>query len=253
MNFKKIVKYFEQGNVCVCGPRGTGKDMILSNVVVRRKKPYVSNVDYGGFYSPLDFEKINLGENDYRNFISGKLNHYEFPYARGSDIYISDVGVYLPAQYCNELNRDYKYLPGYFQLCRQVSHNNIHTNTQSLSRMWDKLREQAADVYIRCRRCIYIPIFNVVFQQITIYDKYESCLARVKPCRISGFSLNPVARAQADTYRDNFFNTHGSVKNRILIYRNRSKYDTFHFEKLLKEAPEREKDNLQTQKKSSRF
>ena len=242
MRFKKIVKMFEDGNVCITGLRGTGKDLLMSNVVVRRKEPYVSNIDYGGFFAPLDFDKINLGENDYRNFMSGNIYHYEFPYARGSDVYISDVGVYLPSQHCNELNRDYKYLPAYLALCRQVSHNNTHINVQNLNRAWDKVREQS-DIYIRCRRCIYIPIIHLVFQQITIYDKYESCVNRIAPCRVTSPILNPQGRATVDTYRDNFFNTHGSVKNRILIYRNRSKYDTYHFEKLLKEAKNVKKTN----------
>ena len=240
MRFKKIIRMFENGNVCITGLRGTGKDLLMSNVVVRRKDPYVSNIDYGGFFAPLDFDKISLGENTYQEFISGKVFHYEFPYARGSDIYISDVGVYLPSQYCNELNRDYKYLPSYMALSRQVSHNNFHINVQNLNRAWDKIREQS-DIYIRCRKCFYIPFVNIVLQLITVYDKYESCVNRVSPCRISGFSLNPVARSQAQTYIDNFFNTHGSVKNRILIYRNKSKYDTYHFEKLLKEAKNEKK------------
>lgn len=235
MRFKKIVKLFEDGNVCVTGLRGTGKDLLTANVVVRRKQPYVSNIDYGGYYAPFDTSKINLGENTYRNFISGDVHHYEFPYSRGSDIYISDVGVYFPSQYCNELNRDFKFLPGYLALCRQVSHNNVHINVQNLNRAWDKIREQS-DTYIRCRRCVYIPFIKVVIQLITIYDKYESCVNRVQPCRVSIPFFNPAGRAQVDVYRDNFFNTHGSVKNRILIYRNKSNYDTYYFEKLLKDG-----------------
>ena len=235
MNFKKIVRLFEDGNVCVTGLRGTGKDLLTANVVVRRNKPYVSNMDYGGYYAPLDIQKINLGENTYREFISGKLKHYEFPYARGSDIYISDVGIYFPSQYCNELNKEFKYLPGYMALSRQVSHNNFHINVQNLNRAWDKIREQS-DIYIRCRRCIYIPIVNWVLQFITIYDKYDSCVNRVAPCRVSSPLFNKQGKAQVDTYRDNFYNTHGSVKNRILFYRNKSSYDTYYFEKLLKEG-----------------
>lgn len=240
MRFKKIVRMFKNGNVCITGLRGTGKDLLMSNVVARRKDPYVSNIDYGGFYSPLDFDKISLGENTYKDFISGNVSFYEFPYARGSDIYISDVGVYLPSQYCNELNRDYKYLPAYMALSRQVSHNNFHINVQNLNRAWDKIREQS-DMYIRCRWCLYIPYVKIVIQLITIYDKYESCVNRVKPCRVSGFSLNPVARSQAQTYIDNYRNQHGSVNNRILIYRNKSNYNTFYFEKLLKEGVKHEK------------
>lgn len=40
MSLRKIIKLFDKGNVMVCGLRGDGKDMLMSNVVQRRKKPY---------------------------------------------------------------------------------------------------------------------------------------------------------------------------------------------------------------------
>ena len=46
MLFQKIRKLFKKGSVCVTGLRGTGKDLLMSNVVVRNKKPYISNIDY---------------------------------------------------------------------------------------------------------------------------------------------------------------------------------------------------------------
>lgn len=46
MRLKKIIKMFEKGNVCVCGLKGSGKDMLFANVVNRRMKPYVSNTEY---------------------------------------------------------------------------------------------------------------------------------------------------------------------------------------------------------------
>lgn len=48
MNFKKLIRLFEDGNVCVCGLRGRGKDLLMSNVAVRRGLDYISNIDYGG-------------------------------------------------------------------------------------------------------------------------------------------------------------------------------------------------------------
>ena len=232
MRFKKIIRMFENGNVCITGLRGTGKDLLMSNVVVRRKDPYVSNIDYGGFFAPLDFDKISLGENTYQEFISGNVFHYEFPYARGSDIYISDVGVYLPSQYCNELNRDYKYLPAYMALSRQVSHNNFHINVQNLNRAWDKIREQS-DIYILCRKCFYFKGF--VLQFITIYDKYQSAVDRQKPLRLpmplfSNKETRMLRRIQLAQYEA----AHGTIDNRILLYRNRSSYNTRQFNEILK-------------------
>ena len=59
MRLKKIIKLFENGSVAVCGLRGSGKDLLTANVVVRRKKPYVSNIDYGGMYMPFNYKLID--------------------------------------------------------------------------------------------------------------------------------------------------------------------------------------------------
>lgn len=228
---KKVIKYFENGNVCVFGLRGKGKDLLMSNVIARRNKDYVSNIDYGGKFHLLDFEKIDCGKNDYKNFVKGKINKYVFPYPMGSDIYISDCGIYLPSQYCNELNRDYKYLCTYQALSRQVSHNNVHFNAQNLNRVWDKIREQS-EVYLRCEKCFYL--WGLVIQKITYYDKYESACNRVKPCRIKVplFAKKDI-KQNALMYVDNFYNQHGEVKSFWVIYFNKSNYDTYYFEKLL--------------------
>lgn len=233
MRFKKIIKMFENGNVSVCGLRGTGKDMLTANVIARRKKPYISNIDYnckGCEYQPLDFNKLDCGGNTYKNLIKGDVKYYKFPYIEGSDIYLSDAGIYLPSQYCGELDRDYKHLPMYSALSRQLSHNNLHTNSQALERVWNKFREQS-DQYIRCRGCVVL--FGFVIQTVTIYDKYQSCLDRVEPCRVKmPLFKSKETKAQIDMYLDKYRNTYGDIKTRVLIYRNKSNYDTYYFEKL---------------------
>lgn len=231
MRFKKIINLFKNGNVCVCGLRGTGKDLLFGNVIARRKKPYISNLNYGYEYVKLILNDLNIN-NNYNNFINDNINIYSYKYDIKNDIYISDAGIYLPSQYCNELNKYYQGLITFQALSRQVAQCNIHFNAQNLNRVWDKVREQS-DIYIRCRKCFYI--FGLVIQFITIYDKYESCLARVSPCRISvPITSDKEAKMSAKLYLDNFYNIHGSVKNRILIYFNKSKHDTLQFGKLLR-------------------
>lgn len=233
MRFKRIIRMFKNGNVCVFGLRGCGKDVLMGNVIARRKQEYVSNLDYtnGEFYNKLDFEKLDMGKNTYKNLMNGNVNYYKYPYPMGSDVYVSDGGCYLPAQYCNELNKQFPYLPLYYALSRQVSHNNMHCNVQHLGRLWDKIREQC-DQYIRCRKCIFLP-FGYVLQLITIYDKYQSALDRVKPCRIrTPLMAKREVKLQADMYRDKFYNTYGEVKNHILFFKHKSDHDTYYFEKL---------------------
>ncbi len=230
MRFKRIIKYFKQGNVCVTGLRGTGKDLLMGNVIARRKKNYISNLNYGGDYTPLILSELDI-KNKYSNFITNQVNPYFYPYLLGSDIYISDCGVYLPSQYNNLLNRDLEGLISFQALSRQIAQCNVHINAQNLNRVWDKLREQS-DIYIRCVRCIYI--FGFVIQSIVIYDKYESCVNRVEPCCIHvPLFANKLVKQNARLHIDSYHNSHGSVRRALLIYKNKSKHDTLYFGHLL--------------------
>lgn len=235
MKLKKIIKYFEQGNVCVVGLRGTGKDMIMGNVIERRKAPYISNTDYkcdNSTYNRFELEKLDCGKNTYVNFLDDDLKKYEFPYKLGTDIYIADGGIYFPSQYCNELNRKYPYFPVFMALSRHVGNNNVHFNVQNLNRVWDKIREQS-DTYIMCRRCIVL-FGKIVIQQVRIYEKYQSCVDRVPPFRMKKPLFNKEARAQIDIAKQKYDCNYGEVKSGLLVYINKTDYDTHIFRKGLK-------------------
>jgi len=232
-NFKFVRRLFEDHSVSVTGMKGTGKDLIFGNVIYWRKKAYVSNMDYGGKYFYLDYDKLDCGGNTYENFVSGDINFYTWEYPVACDVYISDAGIYFPAQYNAELNRKYKQVPTFMALSRQIAKVKVHTNQQNLSRVWDKIREHS-DMYINCNKCFYF--LGLVFQVVTIYDKAESCQNRVNPCRVSVPLFNAQAKMQARTYRDNFFNTHGTVKRKILFYVNHSKHDSYRFGNLMRQG-----------------
>lgn len=238
-NFRACIRDFKRGSVCVTGMRGSGKDMLMSNIVSHRKEPYVSNIEYvykhnDYCYYPFEYDKINLN-NTYDNFINGNINKYVFPYPDGTDIYISDLGVYFPSQYCNELNKKYSSLPTFGALSRHLGLSNLHLNVQNLNRAFDKLRE-LSDTYYYCREC-KVFFGKLVFQKITVYDKASSCIERVKPCRITVplFAKKEV-KENARMYREKFYNQYGLVKSRTMFYINRSKYDTRVFKKMLEEG-----------------
>lgn len=238
MSFRKIRKLFKRGNVCVTGLRGTGKDMLFANVVVRDKRPYISNVDYccKSVYIPLDFKKLDV-KNNYKNLVSSNVVPYEYPYPEDCDIYLSDAGVYFPSQYCNELNKEYSNMPVFQALSRQLGECNFHVNVQNLNRCWDKIREQS-DIYIRCESC---RVFHgIVFQVVYVYDNYQSCVDRVLPYVHIRAPLmaKPEVRAQFSARDEEqkrlFIQNYGEVKKHILIYRNKSRYDTRLFKSILK-------------------
>lgn len=231
MRFKRIINIFKDGNVSIFGLRGRGKDLLMSNVVVRRKKPYVSNVDYGGAFIDFNYEDISVGGNTYENFIKGDLKRYVWPYPDGTDIYISDAGVYFPSQYCGDLNKRYGQMAVFQALSRHVGKCNFHFNSQALNRVWDKIREQS-DHYILCRRCFYL--FGLVIQFVTIYDKYESAQEKQRPLKLPlPLFASKEMKLQREIQYAQFEAQHGRVTNGILLYRNKSKYDTRRFKALL--------------------
>mgnify|MGYP003292517534 CR=1 FL=1 len=130
------------------------------------------------------------------------------------------------------LNRDFEGLTSFQALSRQIGQCNFHINVQNLNRLWDKVREQS-DTYIRCNKCIVL-FGKWVIQVITIYDKYQSCLDRIAPCRVH----LPLMASREDKdkvrmYLDDWKNKNGSVQRRLLIYKNKSSHNTLYFGDLL--------------------
>ena len=248
-NFKVVRKLFRSGNVSVSGLRGRGKDMLIANVIARDPRPYISNVDYHvkAHYFPLDMSMFDV-KNNYRNFISGNVRYFKYQYPENADVYLSDTGIYFPAQYNGELNKEYKQFPVFMALSRQIGRCNFHTNTQALNRPWDKIREQC-DQYIVCNSCHYsgnVRFFalsrffsRIVVQRITTYTNFDAALAGVRPYEHikAPFSISSKVRAEYKA-RDRaafrqFKEDHGEVRSRLLIYVNKSNYDTRIFKKIL--------------------
>lgn len=229
---RKIVKLFENGSVCVVGLRGRGKDMLFGNVIARRKIPYVSNTNYGGKHIPFVPSAYNCGGNTYRNFISGVIKPYQFPHPDGTDIYVADCGVYFPSQYCNELNRDYAYLATYSALSRHLGQSSMHVNCQNLNRVYDKLREMS-DTYLLCNWCKVFFKGRLVLQKITIYDKYQSCVDRVPMFWLRRPLLDANRLQLWQIQKQNYEITHGKIKSRILLYRNKAEYNTRVFKEMM--------------------
>ncbi len=231
MGIRKIVRLFEDGNVCVSGLRGRGKDMLMANVVCRRKAAYVSNMDYGGIHHEFEPRNFDCGGNTYKSFISGDIRPYVYPYEDGVDIYISDAGIYFPSQYCSELNRDYGYFSTFMALSRHLGDCNVHFNVQNLNRCWDKIREQS-DIYINCNRCIVL-FGKLVIQVVTLYELYDSAVKRVPPFRLSKPWLSPARRFTWECQKQSYDVSYGSIRRKLLIYLNRSNYNTRRFKEVL--------------------
>lgn len=239
MGLKYVINQFKKGNVIVTGLRGDGKDMLFANVIARRKSIYISNLDYHCQRSPfirLNLDRLNV-KNDYSNFIENNVVAYDYPYPENCDIYISDAGVYFPSQNERELCKQFPQMPIFQALSRHIGNCNFHCNVQNLNRLWDKIREQS-DIYIRCVSCRVL-FGKWVFQRVIVYDKYESCLNRVEPYIHIKAPLLSHGNSRAEYLSKDelalreFKERNGLVKGQILIYKNKSQYDTRFFKKLL--------------------
>lgn len=230
---KRIIKLFERGNVCVVGLRGCGKDMLMSNVVIRRKKPYISNIDYGGQFIPLTPDTMALGGNTFVNFKNGDIIPYEWQYPDGTDVYISDIGVYYPSQEQPYLDKHEKSLPLFMALSRQIGLSQVHTNCQNLLRCYTKIREQS-DIYLKTNWC-KVFFGKIVIQSVTLYEKEQSCADRVPRCPYSAPLFCPRSERELWNMKKlDYRVTYGDIKNYLLIYINKSSYDTRIFKKILK-------------------
>lgn len=236
MGLKYIISLFENHSISVFGEKGSGKDVLFGNVIARRKLPYISNCSYGYDFIPYSYRDIIL-PCTHRQLVEGNVGYYEWAHPLGADIYLSDCGVYFPSYADNELNKSYPSIPIFMSLSRHLAENAVHVNSQSVSRVWLKMREQNTR-YILCEGVNkFLMKLGIVYMHCIVYDKYESACAKVKPCRVHvPLSLNPEAKVQAEIYRDNFYNQHGSVERHTILCLNRSKHDTHFFRKLFKEG-----------------
>lgn len=239
MGIGYVVRMFNKYSVLVAGMRGRGKDMLFANVIARRNKPYISNTDYGGQFIPFDYKKLDVGQNTYDDFITGNVKYYHYPYEDGTDIYLADIGVYFPSQYCNELNRKYPQMATLQSLLRHLGKAGFHANVQNPNRTYDKIREHY-DKFILCRSC---HVFGkLVFQKITVYEDYESFQKRVPVFPLRKPIINLNRRFMWEMQHTNYLISHGEIKNKILIYWNKSKYNTRVFKEILENGKKTEDD-----------
>lgn len=236
MGMRYIVKLFDNGSVCVCGLRGRGKDMLMANAILRLNVPYVGNTDYGGQFLPFKYEDMNMGNNSYDNFISGKVKKYVSPYPDGTHFALGDIGLLFPSQFCNELNKKYPSMSVAQALVRQVFGGEFHFNVQNLNRCWDKIREMS-DTYLMCNWC-KVFFHRIVIQKVTEYELYEPAVKRVPPFRLPKPFFNSDRRFQWKIQKQNYDIAHGRIKSHLLIYWNRSNYNTRIFKEMLENGIE---------------
>lgn len=254
LGLKHAVKAFRDGSVFVVGRKGTGKDVLMGNVVVRRKSDYIGNNPYTTKYAmyPFDINDFVLPAT-YDEFLADDVGYYEFPYPEGTDIYLSDVGCYFPNFATLTLNKKYEGFVYFMMLSRQLGRCNVHLNTQAYGRVYDKIREQAS-FYILTKKCRWlknlcppllgrIPFLrDVCLMTYVIYERASSIETeaiefRVKHPRrrlLRGGAHDETADQIWQNAKDQHETQYGKVTKVHSLFRNLSEHDTHYFKEVFK-------------------
>lgn len=217
---------FKHCNVIVAGKKGSGKDLLFQWVINKRKDYYYSNISYGRQHKIIKLRQVACEPNSYDNIVNDKIEKQPHFFKEGKDIYISDIGIYLPSYMDSKLYQKFPSMPIYYALSRHFADNNVHCNTQNIERGWKALREQA-DFYIQVKRTY--KIFGYFFiTKYYSYDNYESAKKHLLP--IKNRILNKYSKAETDIYNA----TNGDIrKGYIFQIKRKLYYDTRAMEKIL--------------------
>lgn len=230
-----LLREFDRSNTITFGKIGRGKGLTTQFVINHRKKPYYGNISYSKVGDKKliallpTLKEVSTDDNDYKKIVEGHITKTPHKFVESSDIFIDDIGIYLPSYMDSLLYKYYPSMPILYAMSRQLYDMHIHCNTQSLERGWKALREQA-DFYIKA--CSTIKLFGFIFiTKIITYDNYESAKKGVLP--IKARLLNKYSKAEVDIYRAE----HGEIKQgHIIQFKKSLHYDTRAFEKILLEG-----------------
>lgn len=217
---------FKHCNVIVAGKKGTGKDLIFNWVIKKRRDFYYSNISYGRKHKIITLKEVSCMPNTYFNLINNKIEKQPHNFKEKKDIYISDIGNFLPSYMDSTLYKYFPSMPLFYSLSRHLYNSNVHCNTQNIERGWKALREQA-DFYIQVKRTYKLFGFLFITKYYS-YDRYDSAKQNLLPIKTR--LLNKYSKAEVDVYNA----TNGEIKKGYIIQLKPSlKYNTRAFEKIL--------------------
>lgn len=217
--------HFKHCNVIVAGKKGAGKDLLFQYVINKRHKDYYSNISYGGKYHHVSLQDVSVKPNTYLNLVNESIEKDKHRFKEKCDVYISDIGNFLPSYMDSKLYQLFPSMPIYYSLSRHLYNNNVHCNTQNIERGWKALREQA-DFYVIVKRTY--KFLGLMITKLYTYDRYESARQNLLPIKTR--LINKYSKAQVDLYNAQ----NGDIRKGFLIQRkSKLKYDTRAFEKVL--------------------
>lgn len=220
-----VLWHFKHCNVIVAGKKGSGKDLLFQGIINKRKDFYYSNISYGGKHKIITLQEVAVNPNTYLTMVKNEIVKSPHLFKEKKDIYLSDIGNFLPSYMDSKLYQLFPSMPLFYSLSRHLYANNVHCNTQNIERGWKALREQA-DFYIQVKRTY--KIFGLLITKYYSYDRYDSAVKNLLPVKTR--LLNKYSKAEVDLYNAQ----NGDIRKGYFFQRIRKiKYDTRAFEKIL--------------------
>lgn len=217
--------HFKHCNVIVAGKKGSGKDLLFQGIINKRKDYYYSNISYGGKHKIITLQDVSVKPNSYLTMVNDEVVKVPHQFKESKDVYISDIGNFLPSYMDSKLYQLFPSMPLYYSLSRHLYANNVHCNTQNIERGWKALREQA-DFYVQVKRTYRI--FGLLITKYYSYDRYDSAVKNLLP--VHSRLLNKYSKAEVDLYNAQ----NGDIRKGYFFQRVRKiKYNTRAFEKIL--------------------
>lgn len=233
ISVNNMIWHFKHCNTIIGGAKGTGKDLVTDYVIRRRKKFYYSNIDHS-LKNNIPREIVSLQDvsvypNTYETFVNDNFKKIPRRFYDEHDIYISDIGNFLPSYMDSTLYKKFPSMPLLYSLSRHLYANNIHCNTQNIERCWKALREQA-DFFIICKRTY--KFFGLLITKCYSYDRYDSAVHKLLP--VKKRLMNKFSKSNVDLYNAQ----NGDIRKFYIIQRkSKVSYDTRAFEKYLFDEP----------------
>lgn len=231
-----LLAEFNRSNTITFGKIGRGKGLITQWVINHRRKRYYANISYSKKGDKKlvkvlkSLKEVSCEPNDYKAIVDNNIKKTKHLFKEHTDIFIDDIGIYLPSYMDSLLYKYYPSMPVFYAMSRQLYDMHIHCNTQSLERGWKALREQA-DFYIKAVSTTKILGFIFITKVIT-YDSYESAKKGLLP--VKARLLNKYSKAEVDLYKAQA----GQItQGHIIQFKWNIHYNTRAFEKVLLRGP----------------
>lgn len=223
INTYKIKQLFKANNLVICGPKGSGKDTLMSWATYGIE--HNCNVPLHENTNVIQLSQIMIPNLTRDNLVLKKhldLNYNDYKIFENMTL-ISDSQLYFPSYDDSGLKKEYPFIANTYSIWRHLFNSPLHFNTQNIDRLWKILREQLDEV-IMCLDVHYG--FFYVKSHVRYYERAVDAIKGLKPLKIGLFSKSDEKEVE-DSQR-------WEIKDyTLLLPKYKCQQDSYYFKKIV--------------------